>query len=249
MKQLIDNFSTGSDEYAAYRPQSPEAVYDFLFRHVRNYNTAWDCGTGNGQVAVKLSDRFTKVYGTDISEQQLALATSKDNIVYLRERAEQTSLADNSIDLITIAQAIHWFDFDSFYKEAMRVATQDALIAAWTYNVLRVTPAVDKVIDHLYMDITRAYWDPERRYVDEQYATIPFPFKEVFAPPITITLYRDVHWLLGYLGTWSGAKNYKKATGNDPIAMVRHDILTAWGESEVQEINFPVHVRAGFVHQ
>jgi hypothetical protein len=249
MKQVIDNFSTGSDDYAAFRPQSPEAIYDFLFRHVHNYNTAWDCGTGNGQVAVTLSERFSKVYGTDISQQQLANATHRDNIFYLQERAEQTSLADTSVDLITVAQAIHWFDFDSFYREVKRVATQDALIAAWTYNVLRVTPAVNKVIDHLYHDITRPYWDPERKYVDEQYATIPFPFKEVFAPPIEISLYRDVNWLIGYLGTWSGAKNYIKATGNDPVAMVRYDIVAAWGDSELHEINFPVHVRAGFVHQ
>ncbi len=249
MKQVIDNFSIGSDNYAAYRPQSPKEIYTFLYQHVQHYNTAWDCGTGNGQVAVVLSDKFATVYATDISEEQLALATKRDNIIYRKERAEQTLLAENSIDLVTVAQAIHWFDFDRFYEEVRRVATREAVIAAWTYNVLRVTPAVNRVIDHLYLDITRPYWDAERKYVDEQYATIPFPFKEVFAPPMTITLYRNVEWLIGYLGTWSGVKNYIKATGTDPVAMVRHDIVAAWGDRELHEVNFPIHVRAGVIHQ
>jgi len=139
MKQTIDNFSKGAADYAIFRPESPQEVFDFLYRHVKNFDTAWDCGTGNGQVAAKLSERFKQVYATDISSEQLGHAEKRDNIIYRKERAEQTTLADNSIDLITIAQAIHWFDFDTFYKEVRRVAQPGALIAAWTYNLHKLT--------------------------------------------------------------------------------------------------------------
>lgn len=248
MKQVIDNFSSGSDSYAAYRPQSPQAIFDFLYSKVQNFNTAWDCGTGNGQVAIRLAERFDKVYGTDISAQQLQLAQQRDNIFYLQERAESTTLPDRSIDLITIAQAIHWFDFDAFYKEVKRVATADGFIAAWTYNVIRLTPAVNEVIDHLYWDITRPYWDPERDHVDSGYASVPFPFYEVQAPEIFIDTEWTLPQLTGYLGTWSGLKNYIAKTGQDPLAMVAEALQKAWGEAAQLQVHFPVNVRAGYVH-
>src|SRR4051812_21542743 len=115
MKQVIDNFSTGSSAYSAFRPESPTEIFDFLYNNVRAFGTAWDCGTGNGQVAEKLASRFGKVTGTDISTEQLKYAKQADNVVYLQERAEKTSLPAHSIDLITVAQAIHWFDFNAFY--------------------------------------------------------------------------------------------------------------------------------------
>lgn len=247
MKQIIDNFSSGSDSYALYRPMAPEAVYDFLYGHVRYFNTAWDCGTGNGQVAVRLAERFTNVIGTDISAEQLARAERRSNITYLQGRAETATLTDHSINLITIAQAIHWFDFDAFYSEVRRVAVKDAFIAAWTYTLLHLTPAIDEVIYHLYTDITGSYWDPERGHVDANYTTIPFPFAEVQAPAITITLQRDFKWLLGYLRTWSGVTNYVKRTGNDPVSIVEDDLRRAWGDVQLHEVNFPVCIRAGFI--
>lgn len=132
MKETIDNFSATAEGYAAFRPQSPQEIYDFLYQHVNNYTAAWDCGTGNGQVATRLVERFGKVYGTDISAEQLQRAPQLANVTYLQERAEETSIASQSVDLITVAQAIHWFDFDAFYKEVRRVAAPGALVAAWT---------------------------------------------------------------------------------------------------------------------
>src|SRR5437016_4267876 len=107
MKQIIDNFSTGAADYASFRPESPPELFDFIYKHVNGFDAAWDCGTGNGQVAAKLAEKFKTVYGTDISNEQLDHAIKKDNIIYRHERAEQTTLASNSVDLITVAQAIH----------------------------------------------------------------------------------------------------------------------------------------------
>ena len=247
MKQVIDNFSTGASDYALYRPESPKEVFDFIYSHVKSFNTAWDCGTGNGQVAIKLAERFKTVYGTDISDKQLALANQKDNITYRKERAEQTSFPDHSIDLITVAQAIHWFDFESFYKEVRRVAAPGAFFAAWTYSLLRLTPDVNKVIGHFYRDITHPYWDKERTYVDEQYRTIPFPFKEVHAPEIYIVKQYNLNQLIGYLRTWSGVQHYIEQEKKDPLDLITTDLKEAWGNKDTLEARWSIHVRAGYV--
>jgi SAM-dependent methyltransferase len=247
MKEIVDNFSNASTEYAKFRPASPPEIYEFIYANVKNFDNAWDCGTGNGQVAVKLAERFKNVYGTDISSEQLAAATLRDNIIYRKERAEQTSLADESIDLITVGQAIHWFDFDNFYKEVRRIAKPGALIAAWTYSLLRSTPEVNAVIDHLYMDITFDYWDKERKLVDDGYSTIPFPFQEIIAPPIAIVKKLTMEQLMGFLRTWSATRHYIRANLQDPISLVKDDLKRAWGNKETIEVQWPVHVRAGVI--
>ena len=247
MKQVIDNFSSGAADYALYRPESPLEIFDFLYSHVKTFNTAWDCGTGNGQVALKLAERFKTVYGTDISEKQLALAPKKDNIIYRKERAEQTSFPDHSIDIITVAQAIHWFDFESFYAEVRRVAAPGALFAAWTYSLLRLTPVINEVIDHFYWNITHPYWDKERALVDAGYKTIPFPFKEIQVPAIDIVKSYNINQLIGYLRTWSGVQHYIETEKKDPMELVLKDLEKAWGNNETLPVHWPVHVRAGYV--
>ena len=244
MKPIIDNFSTHGADYASFRPDSPQGIYDFLYAHVSRFDTAWNCGTGNGQIAAKLSEKFTRVYGTDISKDQLANAIQKDNITYCCERAEATSIPGGSVDLITVGQAIHWFDFDSFYKEARRVARPGALLAAWTYNLLRMTPAINAVLDHLYLNITHAYWDKERDYVDAAYATIPFPFDELKTPELSIIKQYTLPQLIGYLGTWSGVRHYKEKEHKDPVSMVKKELAEAWGPEETHEVYWPVYVRA-----
>jgi ubiquinone/menaquinone biosynthesis C-methylase UbiE len=247
MKEIIDNFSSGAQNYAAFRPESPAAIFDFLYSLVHAFNTAWDCGTGNGQVALKLAERFKLVYGTDISEEQLNLAPRKDNILYHKERAEQTTLPAKSIDLITVAQAIHWFDFDPFYAEVNRVAKPGAIIAVWTYTNLKLTAEINEVLDHFYNNITHAYWNKERRYVDGAYQTIPFPFQEIPTPVFSITRHMTMEQVLGYLGTWSGVRNYIRQEGKDPIELIRDDIKKAWGDTHLKEVHWPVHMRAGRV--
>lgn len=247
MKQIIDNFSSGASNYALFRPESPDSVFEFLYDHVTHFDVAWDCGTGNGQVAAQLADRFGMVYGTDISEEQLQQAKKKEHVVYRKERAEQTSFPDNSIDLVTVAQAIHWFDFDRFYTEVRRVAKPGALIAAWTYTLLRLTSEVNNVIDHLYQDITRKYWDKERRYVDDDYKTIPFPFRDIVTPEFEIVTTYTLSQLVGYLGTWSGTRHYIEQEGRDPVALVLPDLEKAWGAVETLPVRWPVHMRAGMI--
>ena len=176
---MKDNFSKQSGLYSKFRPGYPEQLFDFLLPLIKNKNAAWDCGTGNGQVAVKLSEYFNKVYATDISAAQINNAAIKKNILYSVESAEQTSFDDNTFDLVTVAQAIHWFNFERFYKEVKRTLKPSCILAVIGYHMFRINKETDLLIDHFYRDITGPYWDHERKYVDNYYQTIPFPFKEI----------------------------------------------------------------------
>ncbi len=249
MKPVIDNFSTCGKEYSLYRPETPQAVYDFLYSHVGHFDTAWDCGTGNGQVALRLAERFKTVYGTDISADQLSHAGQRDNVIYRKERAEHTSFADHTVNLTTVAQAIHWFDFESFNKEVQRVTVPGGFIAAWTYTLLNISiPELNDVVQHYYFTLLKGYWDERRNYVDEEYKTVPFPFDEVQAPEIWSSRHYSLEEFRGYLRTWSASLKFQRAEGKDPTELIIKDLERAWGSKERNEINWPIHVRAGYVN-
>ncbi|HEV8537697.1 MAG TPA: class I SAM-dependent methyltransferase, partial [Bacteroidota bacterium] len=220
MKSVKDKFSAQADPYAKFRPRYPEDLYAFLLGLPTEFTSAWDCGTGNGQVAGKLAEKFERVYATDISKQQLDNAVRKPNIRYDVARAEQTSLPPASIDLITSAQAIHWFDFDAFYAEVRRVAKPRAIIAAWAYNRISISSAIDPIIDDLYHNTLGSYWDPERKFVDENYESIPFPFNEIEAPRLQITASWRFEQVIGYLNSWSSVQNYIKQHLRNPVDAV-----------------------------
>jgi SAM-dependent methyltransferase len=245
MKETKDLFSTQAETYARYRPVYPQMLYDFLFSVTFGYNTAWDCGTGNGQVASVLADKFEKVYATDISEQQLSHAVKKPNIQYMVSRAEQTELPDNCADLITVGTAIHWFDFAAFYEEARRVGKKGSVLAAWAYAPFRCNAAINRLVDHFYWNTVGPYWPPERKYGDDAYRSIPFPFEEIHVPPMHI----DVHWTLdqfmGYLYSWSSVQNYIKANGNNPLDLLLPELSKAWGDAGARDLVFPLFLRAG----
>lgn len=246
MKPLLDNFSKQSAHYALYRPTYPPALYDFLLSHTSAREAAWDCGTGNGQVAVTLSNIFSHVWATDISENQLKQAPVIPNISYVHTRAEQTSFASNTFDLITIAQAIHWFDFGKFYEEVYRTAKPNALIAIWGYGLLQIDPILDPIVDSFYSEQIGKYWDSERKYIDEAYRTIPFPFQEIATPGFEIEAEWNLTQLEGYFNTWSSVQKYIARHQVNPVQEVIHQIQPYWQPTEgKKQIRFPVFMRAG----
>jgi ubiquinone/menaquinone biosynthesis C-methylase UbiE len=246
MKEAKDNFSAQANLYAKFRPVYPDALYDFIFSLKPHYANAWDCGTGNGQVAAKLAERCHLVYASDISQQQLDNAVKKDNIHYLLARAEETNLPDNSIDLVTVGQAIHWFDFDAFYREVYRVTKPDAVIAVWCYNLPRISPEVNPVLGDFYHNVLDGYWDTERNYIDENYTTIPFPFEEIEEKPeLAITVTWTLNDLLGYLNSWSAVQHYKEKNGFSPLDQMLEKFKKAWPDSRTYDVQFPVAMRIG----
>lgn len=247
MKEIKDLFSIQSATYATYRPVYPDSLYDFIYSKCRNYHAAWDCGTGNGQVANRLAEKFEQVYATDISAKQIGNAAPKNNVEYVVCRAENTPLIADSIDLITIGTALHWFDFDNFYAEAKRVAKPGAFIAAWCYAPFRSTPAIDGILDYFYTNIVGGYWDDERKYVDEQYKTIPFPFEEVTPPAIEIKAHWTREQFIGFLNSWSSVQHYIKKNAENPVDIIAPNIMTNWSEGDIKEISFPLFIRAGYI--
>ena len=243
-----DHFSGHAASYAAFRPGYPPELFDFVASLTPGRELAWDCATGNGQAAVPLAGIFARVVATDASQQQLDNATPHPRIEYRVAPAESSGLPDASVDLLTVAQAVHWFDFDRFYAEARRVLAPGGAIALWTYNLLRGTPEISALVDRLAREISGAYWPPERRWVDEEYRTLPFPLPEVPSPTFEHTETWDLPRLVAYLRTWSANVRYQAATGKDPIAQIAPELETAWGDpAEPRVLTWPIFMRAGKV--
>lgn len=250
MKNALDFFSEQAATYAEFRPAWPPELLDFLLGLVPEKRLAWDVATGNGQVAVELADHFERILATDISEAQLAHAVQKPNINYRLERAETCSAADQSVDLITIGQAIHWLDFDHFYAEIRRVARPGAIFAAFGYGSPEFyDDRMDDRFNDFYLGTLGDYWSPERRFIDEKYETLPFPFEEIAAPNFWIYAPWHRHEFAGYLESWSAVQKFKKANGYSPVEQfVECDLAGIWGEFERQKASFPVLLRVGRVH-
>ena len=242
-----DHFSGHSADYAKYRPNYPSALFDWLATLTPARELVWDVGTGSGQAAVELARHFARIVATDAAEAQLRSAVAHERITYKVMPAERTDLDEHSVDLTTVAQAIHWFDFQRFYTEVRRVLKPGGVIAVWTYAGTRVMPAIDAIIDRYYYDTVGEYWPPERKFVDEHYRTIPFPFAEFEAPTFRMTQQWRLEDLLGYLGTWSATKRYAQAHKVNPIAALREPIEQAWGSQTVRAVEWGLHIRAGKV--
>lgn len=244
MKDKKDNFSRQAATYASFRPGYPEELYDFIYQHCNAFDRAWDCATGNGQAAVLLAEKFKEVQATDISKTQIEHAVQHDNITYTVEEAERTSFVDDSFDLVTIAQALHWLDHDKFYKEVKRVGKNNALFAAWGYNLPQFNEQTDAIIHQFYHQAVGNYWDEERKHVDTSYKNITFPFEPILCPDFSISYEWNVDRLLGYLRSWSAVQHHIRDRGTDPVTLIEEGLKMLWG-SERHTVTFPIFMKLG----
>ncbi len=241
-----DHFSGHAADYARHRPRYPDELFAHLASLCVHHRKAWDCATGNGQAATALAAYFAEVVATDASAEQINKAERCERVCYLVAPAEDSGLAAGSIDLITVAQALHWFDFSAFYREARRVAAPGGLLAVWVYDLLRLGPDLDPLIRHFHDEIVGPYWPPERRWVDDCYRSIPFPFEEIAVPAFEIRLKAPLAGLVGYLETWSAAKRYQKEQGSNPLELIAGDLAQLWGAPERErEWVWPIWLRVG----
>lgn len=246
MKKFLDKFSKQAATYKKFRPTYPSQLFDFINSQCPDKNMAWDCGTGNGQVAAILAESFKNVYATDISENQIQNAIQKPNISYAVERSEMTSLPNKSIDLLTVAQAIHWFDFDVFYNEAKRVLKPNGTLAIWGYGLLRINASINKIIDNFYTNEIGPYWNKERRHIDNNYESIPFNFDPI---KTTEKFKIETNWTLnqleGYFNSWSSVQNYIEThQGRNPVNRLIKDIALEW-DTDLKTIHFPIFIKIG----
>lgn len=225
-----DHFSSQSAAYAQYRPHYPAALFDWLADQAPTRTLAWDVATGNGQAALALAERFAAVVATEPSAAQLAKHVVRPNIDYRQEAAERASLADGSADLITVAQALHWFELPAFMAEAARVLRPGGVLAVWCYALFSCTPAIDALLGDFYHAGVGAYWPPERRWLEQGYAGLALPFPAIAAPQLEMAQDWDLDALLGYLRTWSATQRYKEDRGEDPLPALRARLETQWGD-------------------
>ncbi|HXH20163.1 MAG TPA: class I SAM-dependent methyltransferase [Chitinophagales bacterium] len=244
-----DHFSSQAADYVKFRPRYPGELYEFIFSHVKNKHIAWDAATGNGQVAIALAEVFDKVIATDASVNQINHAKPHPKVIYKVSTVENSGIPDGVADLITVGQALQWFNYEKFFSEVNRVAKRGCFFAAWGYTLHHINTQVDAVIHHYYKNIVGPYWTPERKEVDNRYQTIPFPFPLIDTPAFTMRTKLNMDELLGYLNTWSSTQLYIKDKGHNPLELIETDLLKAWGHPhEEKEAVWPLFMKAGYVH-
>jgi SAM-dependent methyltransferase len=240
-----DHFSKQAADYAKFRPRYPQELFDYLGSIVPSRQFAWDCATGNGQAAVGLASVFDRVIATDASEKQIANAQSHELVEYRIAPAEDSGIGSRTLDLIMVAQALHWFDLDRFYAEARRVLKPDGVLSASAYNLLHIEPAVDEVVNRYYYEVVGLFWPPERRLV-EHFADLPFPFHEIDPPKFEMTASWDLDHLVGYLRTWSSTQRFIAAKGGDPVKEIGDELGSARGTPEqTRKVSWPLTLRIG----
>ena len=246
---FVDYFGAQAPAYAAFRPTYPEAMIAWLATRAPGRQLAWDCGTGSGQVALALAPHFVEVVGTDASVAQLTQARAAPNLRYWAAAAEACGLPDGCVDLITVAQALHWFDIAAFHREVRRVARPGALLAEWCYALLEVDDVgLSRTLARFHDEIVGPYWPEERRAVMEGYAGLPFPFPRLPSPPFAMTARWTRGQLAGYLRTWSATQRYREAQGEDPVARWEEEAAPHWEQADQRrEVRWPLALRVGRV--
>lgn len=241
-----DHFSGHAADYARHRPSYPPELFAWLAGQCAGHGLAWDCGTGNGQAARALAPHFQRIVATDLSAEQIAQAEPHPQIDYRATPAETSGLDAASCDLVTVAQALHWFCHGDFYAEVQRVLKPGGLFAAWTYTLLQAEPAINAQVARFHDETVGPWWPPERRWVDLGYAGMPFPFADIAAPAFEIRLQWRLDDLLAYLRTWSATQRCLKETGTDPTLALGRELAPLWGERDIEKtIVWPIALRCG----
>lgn len=244
MSGFKDHFSSHAADYAAFRPRWPPELFSWLSGQVYSRDLAWDCATGNGQAARALAAHFRQVIATDASGNQIQHALPGKNIDYRVEPAEKSSLADNSVDLIVVAQAIHWLELGAFLAEADRVMRPGGLLAIGAYQLPEVNDAVNEVIRYLWGQILDGWWPPERALVDRGLEGLDLPWPDLDPPAFEITAYWNLSELLDYLGTWSSVRRYQENKGENPIDSIAGKLNKAWGNPPFKlRVAWPISLR------
>jgi len=246
-QKFQDHFSSVSSLYADFRPQYPAQLFNYLAGLAPSRSLVWDCAAGTGQATVDLAKRFDRVIATDASSEQIAAAKAGPNVEYRVASAEQSGLPDHCADLVTVAQALHWFDQPRFYAEARRVLQPGGVLAVWAYGINSVEDAtIDEIVQDFYSNVVGSYWPPERKLVEEGYRTLPFPFVEVETPGFDMQACWTLEQLIGYFSTWSATNRFIKARGENPLKPLAESLRRAWGNEKVSRIvKWPLSLRVG----
>ena len=242
-----DHFSPLASVYSEFRPTYPSALLDYVTRLCRQRTAAWDCACGSGQATTALAERFDRVFATDASAKQIASAPAHPRIVYSVATAEASGLDAESVDLVAVAQAAHWFDLTHFYAEVQRVLRPRGVLALWSYGPLHVeSDDIDRLVQSFYYDIVGPFWPPERQLVDEGYRELPFPYADIPPPPLQMQQQWPLARLAGYIRSWSATGRYIDQHGHDPVTELEARLAPLWGEAQRErQVEWPLALRTG----
>jgi ubiquinone/menaquinone biosynthesis C-methylase UbiE len=241
-----DHFSSLANTYARFRPRYPQELFVYLSGLTSEHRLAMDCATGSGQAAAALAQHFQRVAAFDASASQVRLASPGPR--YCVAQAEAIPLASHTVDLLTAAQAVHWFEPEPFYREVRRLLRPGGILAVWGYNYIQVDPAIDPILDSFIDSLLGPYWSPRMRTLFDHYRSLPFPFSEVQAPEFQIETTWSLDELLGFINSWSAVKTYREAHGRHPLEEIYAELLSAWGDTQQKRIMlWPLYLRVGRV--
>jgi SAM-dependent methyltransferase len=247
-KKFSDYFSAQSEIYAKYRPTYPDSLFRFLAGCVQEHNVAWDCGTGNGQAAIMLANYFDTVVATEPSENQLLNAVAYPRVEYRCETAEINTIPDGIVDLITVANALHWFDLEKFYKEVRRVLKPNGILAVWAYSIPKIDLETDRILNAFHNETVGEFWAYPNHLVDLEYKTIPFPFATIECPSFLSSRHFLREDLLGYLNTWSAVQKYIRVYNRNPTDDLAPILADVWpDETQIREVTWNLILKVGRV--
>lgn len=239
-------FDSDGQDYARFRPDYPPALADHLAGLCERRQLAVDVGCGTGQLSTLIAGHFDEVVGLDPSADQIANASAHDRVRYSVALAERLPLADASVDLITAAQAAHWFDLPAFHAEARRIAANGAILALISYGVLRLDPELDACFQHFYHRDIGPFWPPERGLVDSGYATLDFPFEELAPPALEIPKQWSLQQFLGYIATWSAVRRARAEGQEARLHDFARTLAGLWrNPAERRKVAWPINMRLG----
>ncbi|NJL85182.1 MAG: class I SAM-dependent methyltransferase [Leptolyngbyaceae cyanobacterium SM1_1_3] len=244
-----DYFSDQAADYAQYRPHYPDSLFEYLSTLCAERRLVWDCGTGNGQAAVALTKYFEQVIATDVSAAQLAQALAHSQVSYRLAPAENNGIADHTLDLVVAAQALHWFNQERFYSEVKRSLKPTGIVAVWCYELMQISPTIDRFVQHFYAKIVGPHWPPERQMIEDRYQTITFPFRAIAAPAFQMEATWTFEQMLGYLNTWSATQRFLRRRQIHPVNLIQDDLARAWGDlGDSKQVIWPLYLRLGRPH-
>lgn len=240
-------FNDKSDVYRAARPTYPEELLKFVAELAKSRDAAWDVATGNGQAAIGLAKHFAVVHATDVSENQIAHAIPHEKVVYAVKDAENPTFADASLDLVTVAQALHWFDYPKFWPSLKRVLKPGGAFAAWGYDWFKVSPEIDQLIEQHVLSKISTFWAPQNRILWEGYRAVEFPFERISTPQFELRMEWSLEHLFAYLHSWSATRRCMEREGDQFFLAAFNATQAAWGDPQQKRtVVMPLHLLAGY---
>jgi SAM-dependent methyltransferase len=252
-----DHFSGIADAYAAARPEYPDELFDVIAARVPREARVWEPGCGSGQATRGLAARFARVHATDPSAQQIAQHWANlphrlagedgggGNVTLAVEPGEHTTLPNASVQLVAVAQALHWFDRNAFFAECERVLVPGGVLAAWGYADFVAPEGMIDAVEDL-RGLIEPYWPPERALIDAQYAGFDWPFPALPTPGLWLEAEWTLPHFLRYLSSMSAVARCRADLGENAIERSSAALKDAWGEAgDTRIIQWPLflHLR------